>query len=68
MKTQGQRLLHACRQRAMTYGDLLALRISTAPWKRLEEAAHHYLREGERLIRGKNAKGLVVFRVTRAKG
>jgi hypothetical protein len=62
--SQGQQLLQAIRRRAMTYGDLLALGISTCPWRRLEEAKHH-LKPGERIVRGTNRRGLVTFAVKR---
>lgn len=62
--TQGQLLLNACRRRPMTYGDLLALGISTAPWKRIAESARH-LKPGERLVRGTDRRGLVTFAVKR---
>lgn len=65
MKTQGQKLLDACRKRWMTYGDLLWLGVSTCPHKRMAEAAKHHLREGEQLVRRLNHRGLVVFRVLR---
>jgi hypothetical protein len=62
-----EQLIRALRRRPMTYGDLLALRVSTSPWKRLSEAAHLYLKPHERLERFKRAKdGLVVFKVVRA--
>jgi hypothetical protein len=60
--TQGQKLLQACRRKAMTYGDLLALGVSTCPHKRLAEA-RRYLKQGERLLRGTNKRGLVTFSV-----
>jgi hypothetical protein len=47
--------------RAMTYGDLLALGVSTCPWRRLQEAERH-LKPGERIVRKTNARGLVTFR------
>lgn len=51
----------------MTYGDLEALRISSCPWKRLEEGAHLYLRPHEQLQRKpRKSDGLVVFRVVRS--
>jgi hypothetical protein len=61
--TQGQKLLQACRRKAMTYGDLLALGVSTCPWRRLEEAKR-YLKPGEMLVKGER-KGLVTYRVVR---
>ena len=65
--TQCARLIAELRKRPHTYGDLLALKVSTSPWKRLSEAAHLYLRPHERLDRFKRDKdGLTVFKITRA--
>lgn len=64
MKTQGEQLWKLCRRRAMTYLDLALTCISTAPHKRLAEYAKR-APAGERLVRGKNKRGLVVFRVVR---
>jgi len=65
--TQCEQLLKAIRRKPMTYGDLQALRISTAPHKRLAEGAHLYLKPHERLHREKRKyDGLVVFRIVRA--
>ena len=65
--TQCERLIRELRRRPMTYGDLLALRVSTSPWKRLAEGAHLYLRPHEALHRFKRAKdGLTVFKIVRA--
>lgn len=51
--------------RRPTYLDLLVLGISTCPWKRLQEpAAQAALRKGERLVRGIDDRGRVVFMVT----
>lgn len=63
--TQCEQLICALRQRSMTYGDLLALRVSTSPWKRLSEGAHLYLRPHEELRRIKRADGLVAFKIAR---
>jgi hypothetical protein len=62
--TQGQTLLQAIRKRAMTYGDLLALGVSTCPWRRLQEAERH-LKPGERIVRKTNARGLVTLRAVK---
>jgi hypothetical protein len=60
--TQAQKLVQALRLRPMTYGDLLALRVSTSPWRRLSESAHLYLKPHEKLTRFRRARdGLVVF-------
>lgn len=65
--TQAAKLVAALRKHPHTYGDLLALRISTSPWKRLSESAHLYLRPHERLDRFKRERdGLTVFKIVRA--
>lgn len=65
--TQAEKLVAELRKRPMTYGDLLALRVSTSPWKRLSEAAHLYLRPHESLTRFKRERdGLTVFKIVRA--
>ena len=73
--TQGERLINAIRsfwrvwRRWPTYGDLQATRISTAPHKRLgpdEPGWQKALRPGERLKRGKDRQGRVVFMLVRA--
>jgi hypothetical protein len=57
--THAEQLIRAIRRKAMTYGDLEALRISTCPWKRLEEAGHRFLRDGEQITRKVGRDGLV---------
>lgn len=64
MKTQAERLYHELRKRWMTAGDMLDLHISTSPWRRLTEGTHH-LREGERLAKKVNGRGLIAYRVVR---
>jgi hypothetical protein len=64
-KTQAERLFVHLRRKAMTYGEMEALGISTCPWKRLEEG-RYLLREGEKLVRGKRGD-LVTWRVVKAK-
>lgn len=64
MKTQGAQLWKLCKRRAMTYLDLALTCISTSPHKRLAEYSKH-APVGERLVRSKNKRGLVVFRVVR---
>ena len=49
--TQAEILVRAIRRKAMTYGDLEALRVSTCPWKRLQEAGHRFLKDGEQIVR-----------------
>lgn len=67
MKTQAAQLVQALRKRQMTYGDLLALKVSTSPWRRLSESAHLYLRPNEKLERFKRQRdGLTVFKIVRA--
>jgi hypothetical protein len=70
-KTQGALLVGHIRVfpefhgRTPTYLDLLLLGISTCPHKRLTEpSALAALKPGERLLRGKNAQGLVTFQIT----
>jgi len=66
--THAAQLVAAIRRsrRGMTYGDLQALRISTAPHKRLAESAHLYLRNHEELQRmPRKSDGLVMFRIVR---
>lgn len=65
-KQQFLQLLPHLRRRAMTYGDMQALRISTCPWKRLDDQAH-LLPEGEKLVKGTNKDGLVTWRVVKKK-
>lgn len=65
-QTHAEQLVRAIRRRQHTYGDMLALRVSTAPWKRLAEAAHLYLKPREILKRERRkSDGLVVFRIVR---
>lgn len=65
--TQCEKRIRELRKRPMTYGDLLALRVSTSPWTRLSEAAHLYLKPHEKLDRFKRVKdGLTVFKIVRA--
>ncbi len=65
--SQCERLIRELRRRPMTYGDLLALRISTCPHKRLAEGAHLYLKPHESLDRFKRqCDGLTVFKIVRA--
>ena len=57
--TQAEQLIRAIRRRAMTYGDLQALKVSTCPQKRLGESGHLYLRPGEQIVRKVGRDGLV---------
>jgi hypothetical protein len=62
--TQGQRLITMLRRRGMTTLEMQLQGISVCPWKRLAESSH-LLKEGERLSKTKNARGLYVYRITR---
>lgn len=65
--SQCEQLIQALRLRPMTYGDLLSLRVSNSPWKRLSESAHLYLKPHESLERFKRERdGLTVFKVARS--
>lgn len=64
MKTQAEQLFHHLRKRWMTAGDMLDLHISTSPWRRVTEGLRH-LRDGERLVKKVNDRGLVAYRVVR---
>lgn len=64
-QTQAEQLFRALRKHPHTYGDLLALRVSTSPWRRLSESAHLWLRLHEEPIRIKRADGLVAFKIKR---
>ena len=57
--TQAETLVKAIRRKAMTYGDLESLRVSTCPWKRLSESGHKFLRPGEQIVRKVGRDGLV---------
>lgn len=66
-QTQAAQLVQALRRHPHTYGDLLALRISTSPWKRLSESGHLYLKPHEQIDRFKRERdGLTVFKIVRA--
>ncbi len=64
--TQAEQLIRAIRRKAMTYGDLEALKVSTCPWKRLSETGHRYLRTGETIVRKVGRDGLVRIGIGRA--
>ena len=59
---QGRRLIALLKRRGMTYMEMLALGISTSPWKRVKEQ----LGPCEVLKKHTNARGLVVWRVVSA--
>jgi hypothetical protein len=52
----------------MTYLDLALTCISTSAHKRLAEYQQHHAPDCERLVRVKNKRGLVAFRVIRVAG
>ena len=67
--TQAAELTRALRKGWHTWGDLLALRISTCPWSRLlgsENGLQRNLRPHEQLARRIRPDGLVEMRVIRA--
>ena len=56
--SQGRRLINILKRRALTYGQMQMLWISTCPWKRINES----LLPGESVVKGKR-NGLVTWRV-----
>jgi hypothetical protein len=66
--THAEQLIQALRKsrKAMTYGDLEALRISSCPWQRLKEAGHRFLKDGEKLDKYERpGDGLMVFKLVK---
>ena len=63
--TQAARIVAELRRGWRTWGDLQAFRISTTPWKRLSEAGHKYLKDGERIERKTGKDGLLRLRVVK---
>ena len=59
--SQGRRLINLLKKRGMTIGEMLDTKISTCPWKRVGFS----LTAEEKLIKTKNEKGLIVYRVVR---
>lgn len=59
--TQGRRLIEHLKRRAMTYGEMQSLGISTSPQKRVSESLY----ERELIIKTKGHDGLVRWRVRR---
>lgn len=57
--TQGRRLIDHLKRRAMTYGEMQALGISTSPQKRVAESLY----ERERIIKTKGHDGLVRWNI-----
>lgn len=69
--THAARLIAAIRaagRRGLTYLELELLRVSSSPWKRIQESGHLYLRAGERLIRKVGRDGLKRFAIVRGAG
>ena len=62
--SQAEILVCAIRRKAMTYGDLEALRVSTCPWKRLSESGYMHLKPGEVIVRKVGKDGLVRIGIT----
>lgn len=56
---QGRRLIEHLKRRAMTYGEMQRLGISTSPQKRVAEC----LAENEQIIKTRGHDGLVRWRV-----
>jgi hypothetical protein len=57
--TQGRFLIGRLKRKPHTYLEMLRYGVSTAPWKRCAES----LRNGERIIKGRNKRGLVTWAV-----
>jgi hypothetical protein len=60
--TQGRRIIAALKRRALTYGEMQRLGVSTSPQKRVVEQ----LREDEQVVKSRGADGLVRWRVIAA--
>ena len=56
--SQGRRLIEILKRRALTYGEMQMLWISTSPQKRVKES----LLPGESVVKGKR-NGLITWRV-----
>jgi hypothetical protein len=61
--TQGRCIIEAIKRRPMTYMQMLALGVSTCPWRRVAEG----LREHERLIKREDGHGHITWRVVEVK-
>ena len=61
-QTQGRRIIAALKRRAMTYGEMQRLGISTSPKKRVVES----LAEDERILKSR-VGGLIRWRVVRVR-
>ena len=64
--THAEQLIRALRKGWHTTGDMEALRVSQCPWKRLAEAGHRFLRQGERIACKTGADGLKRWKVVKA--
>jgi hypothetical protein len=64
--THAEQLIRAIRRKAMTYGELEDMKVSTCPWKRLSETGHRYLRKGEQIVRKTGRDGLVRIGIAKA--
>lgn len=65
MKTQANEIICELRHGWRTWGELLRTCRSTAPWKRLAESGHRYMRPGEKLKKEQGPDGLLRLRVVR---
>ncbi len=63
--TQAEKIVRAIRRRAMTWGEIEALRVSTCPWVRLAESGHRFLQPGEQIVRRVGRDGLVRVGIAR---
>lgn len=63
--TQGRLIIEQLKRRPMTYMQMLALGVSTCPWRRCQEALRH-MPEWRLDTSGRNRQGLVTWRVVRA--
>lgn len=69
--TQASQLIEAIRRsrgRGLTYLELELLRVSSSPWKRLAEAGHRFLRQGEHLTSKVGRDGLKRFVIVKGQG
>lgn len=57
--SQGRRLIAMLKRQGMTTMEMLQTGISVSPWKRISES----LKPSERLVKAKNERGLLVYRV-----
>jgi hypothetical protein len=57
--TQGRAIIARLKKRPHTYLEMLMLGVSVCPWKRVYES----LREGERIVKATNRRGLITWSV-----